>query len=198
MDIYDLGNRYNLTVKKLRRMERDGVLRIGKSTAPFYWQKVRKEIGKGKMTPFSIALAYRFPDKLEEVMNLTPANRKVIAKHFMEVELPAKMAFTYPEKFAMPVLISGAIEKHSLLTGRFLDELKKVIPEKPVDYVYVAVRIFLMCETENSMNMAAQNMVRGLQSAREEPTMLGWSHREASLYGKYKFVYHKPNVQYDL
>lgn len=67
MDIHDLNHRYGISMKKLRLMEQAGVLRVGKSQLPPYWQMVRSDLRQGKMSARSVALAYLYPDELEKI-----------------------------------------------------------------------------------------------------------------------------------
>lgn len=61
MDVHEIADRYNISLKKLRRMYKDGILKVGKSATPRHWQMVVSDIRKGKMSARSIALAYRWP-----------------------------------------------------------------------------------------------------------------------------------------
>lgn len=197
MDVYDLRNRYDISVKKLRRMERDGVLRTGKSLAPKYWQTTRTDIRKGKMCARSIALAYRYPDKLESFMLLTAADRRVIERHILSAEIPP---FFPPVAStpSIPTIIWGADTKEEGFVGRFVSILQSIIPDRPVGYLFVAVRMLLMCEKDFQIDMAAKSIQRALLNARDDPAMQGWSYREPTGQGKFRTIFKRPTSFFDL
>lgn len=197
MDVYDIRNRFDISMKKLRRMEREGFLRVGKSSIPKYWQLVRTDIRKGKMSARSTALAYRYPDKLESFMALTSADRRLIERHIRETEIPPN----FPPVVSNPkisTIIYAADIREEPYFRRFISMLQGIIPNRPVGYQFVAVRLLLMCETDFQIDLAAKSLQRALMNAREDPTMLEWAHREPTGDGKFRMVFHRPNQTYDL
>jgi hypothetical protein len=193
MDITDLHNRYDISVRKLKRMASDGVLRLGKSSASLSWQRLRSDVKKGNMSARSVALAYRFPDKLNAYLDPTHADLRVISAHFALAELPADNLDLKP----MFGLVKSATESEQILS-LFITFLKRTIPTHDVTYLYVAVRMMLSCETEPEIEQVDKYIRKALAVALVHPRMLGWSHREAGRYGKHRIIYHRPPKQYDL
>lgn len=193
MDIYECHDRYGITLKKLRLMHRDGVLRIEKEKTPEYWLKVVSDIKRARMSARSIALAFRYPQKLAKFHYLTRAHRRVLDTHFKSVELPADDL----KLFVRPTAALGAVEKHPMLMAEFIEAVQKIIPSRDVSYYYVAVRLYLACETDFQMDLMSEYMTRAFSSVRDEPSMQGWWHSEPGAYGKNHAVYHKPR-HYDL
>lgn len=76
MNIHECHARYDIGMKKLRRMHRDGVLKLDKT--PSHWQRLVSDIQKGKLSVRSIILAYRFPAKLAAITLLTARDRAVV------------------------------------------------------------------------------------------------------------------------
>lgn len=199
MDIYDFSHRYNISVKKARRIDADGRLRLGKSALRPYWQKVRSDIRKGIMSARSIALAYRYPEEVEKIMELSSAQRKVIAAHFRKAELPQIVPAPVDLGFQVSTLVWGAATGEPGLPERFIEILKSHIPETPVDYYYVAVRILLMCKDDFGIDYADKDLRRALKNAKGHPAMNGWWHLGISDDGgKQPTIYQRPKVPYDL
>lgn len=193
MDIYECRDRYRISLKKLRLMQRDRVLRVSPEKTPKYWLQTISDIQKGKLSARSIALAYRFPDKLENLHCLTGKNRQVLKTHFRLVELPgneleARLSFGTP---------LGAIEKHPYMMAQLANAVQSLMPAHDVDYYYLAVRILTPCEFDFQIDAMSEHLSRAFSSIRDEPAMQGWWHTEPSEYGKHRTLYHRPR-QYDL
>lgn len=193
MDIYECRDRYRISLKKLRLMHRDRVLNVSREKTPKYWLQTISDIQKGKLSARSIALAFRFPEKLENLHYLTGKNRRVLKAHFRSVELPgnelhARLSFS---------AAVGAVEKHPLLMAEFIEAVQKLIPSHAVDYYYLAVRILIAFELDVQISNTSHDMSRAFSSIRDEPAMHGWWHTEPCKYGKHRTLYHRPR-QYDL
>lgn len=193
MDIYECRDCYRISLKKLRRMRRDGVLRIEREKTPEYWLRAISDIQKGKLSARSIALAFRFPDKLEKVHYLTHAKRKFLADNFKSLGLPGD-ELDIELRFVAPL---GAVEKHPFLMQQFIEAVQRLIPSHDVNYYYLAVRILLTCDTDFQIDLMSQNLTRAFSSIRDEPAMEGWWHPEPGAYGKNHAVYHRPR-RFDL
>jgi hypothetical protein len=193
MDIYECRNRYRISLKKLRIMQRDRVLNVSRDKTPRYWLQAISDIQKGKLSARSIALGFRFPEKLENLHYLTGENRRVLKAHFRSVELPGN-ELDSSLSLAAPI---GAVEKHPLLMSQFIEAVQKLIPPHDVDYYYLAVRILITCEFDFQISDIAEWMTRAFSSIRDEPAMKGWWHTEACAYGKNRTLYHRPR-HYDL
>lgn len=193
MDIHECHDRYGITLKKLRRMQRDGILKIEKDKTPEYWRRVISDIAKGKMSARSIALAFRFPEKLDRISSLTRTQRLIIESHFKSVELPD---FDRALRVRSTITV-GMVEKHPMLSAEFIGTVQRIIPSRYVSYYYVAVRLYLACETDFHIDLMSKYMTRAFSSARDEPAMQGWWHREPGPYEKKHVIYHRPR-HYDL
>jgi hypothetical protein len=193
MDIYECHDRYRITLKKLRHMHRDGVLKIEKDKTPEYWLRAISDIQKGKLSARSIALAALFPEKLDKIYHLTRQNRRILDSHFKSIKLTSKEV-DLSLKFVAAV---GAVEKHPILLADFIAAVQKLIPSHDVNYHYLAVRILLTCETDHQVSLMAEYMTRAFSSIRDESAMRGWWHTEPGAYGKNHTIYHRP-IRYDL
>ncbi|MBO9581863.1 MAG: hypothetical protein J7498_13310 [Sphingobium sp.] len=196
MDIHEMNDRYGISMKKLRRMYQDGILKIGKSATPKYWQMVISDIRKGKMSARSIALAYRSPKQLEELARLTPRDRNILREHFKLAGLPHTNLDLEDHSFLAPC---GAAENNPRYLADFIEGLKKVIPAQNVFYEFVAVRwLLLKCNQDVDIYNTADFLPKALFYARADPSFKEWWHKEPHLYGKYRIVYHRPQSRYDL
>jgi len=195
MDIHEIADHYDISLKKLRRLHKDGHLKVGKSATPKYWQMVVSDIRKGKMSARSIALAYRFPKRLEELIRFTPRDRKTLREHFELAGIPFEKLDLGEKAYLAPV---GAAESDPRYLEDFVTGLKKMIPPQNVYYEFIAVRwLTVKCDFDVNIANISNYIPRALFNAREDPSFAGWWHKEAHLYGKHRMVYHRP-VEYDL
>lgn len=199
MDIHDINLEFNISLKKLRRMEKAGVLRIGKSKLPPHWQAVRKDIRKGKLSARSIALACRYPNMVGSIMDLTRRQRSLISEQIAAAELPPIIS---PPEESIPstlAIVCGAATEGGWLLMRFIQMLQALIPDKEVGHHYVAVRILLMCKNEYGIDGAYEYLLRALMNAKDRPEMAVWWHREKTGEGsKHRTIYHRPKIAFDL
>lgn len=194
MDIYQFHEHYRISLKKSRLMQRDGVLKVEDDKTEKYWRQVIADIKKGKMSARSIALAYRYPGKLNRIAKLTLRDRRVISSHFVSVEFPAE-DIELDMMFAATI---GAIEKEQHSMTQLIGAIKKVIPDHDVSYYYVAVRILLFaCQTDFQINLMAEDLARSFASVRDEDSMRGWWHTVPGRYDQEATIYHRPK-DYDL
>lgn len=196
MDIHEIADCYGISLRKLRRMHKDGHLKVGKSATPKYWQMVVSDIRKGKMSARSIALAYRSPKRLEELARLTPRDRRILREHFELARLPFSNLDLDDNSYIAPV---GAADNEPRYLSDFIEALKKIIPDEDVCYEFIAVRWLLTkCDFDVTIANISDTLPKALFFAREDPSFSGWWRKEPHLYGKYRVIYHRPPVQYDL
>lgn len=192
MDIYECHDEFRISFKKLRLMQRRGVLNVSRDKTPKYWLQAISDIRKGKLSARSIALAFRFPEKLEKLHFLTSKNRRALHEHFRSIELPGNEPDTRLNVSA-PLAVT---EKHPWATAQFIDAVKDLIPAHDVDYYYLAVRLLIMCESDFQVDLMSGRMSNAFSSIRDEPAMQGWWHREPTSYGDHRIIYHRE--RYDL
>lgn len=193
MDIHECNERYGITLKKLRRMERDGILKIEQQKTPNWWRQVLIDIRKGKMSARSIVLAFRYPEKLEKLSSFTRAERRIIDSSFDTSEV-MKQSVKAPY---LGGLVFGAAEDNDILLKHFITTLKNLIPDRDVRYAYVAVRLLLTCDTDRQIQDMSEKITRALSNAKDSSLMNGWWHLEPGPYGTKYTVYHTPR-KYDL
>ena len=199
MDINDLNLKFGISLRKLRSMEKAGVLRIGKSQLPKHWQMLRSDIKKGKMSARSIALAYRYPTELDKVTEISSRQRAMVKLQIQAAGLPMAVPSPVDRVPSINAIICGAATEWGDYLERFIQILKTQIPELDVGYYYVAVRILLMCKNEYGIDSAYQYLCRALSKAKDKPEMAGWWHREnTSEEGVHRTIYHRPKPTFDL
>ena len=128
MDIYDINLEFGISLKKLRRMEKAGVLRVGKSKLPRHWQAVRNDIRKGKLSARSIALAYRYPRELEKVTEISGRQRTMINEHILAAALPLVVPAPVESVPTITAIICGAATEGGKYLERFIQIAKSEIP----------------------------------------------------------------------
>ncbi|MDZ4314743.1 MAG: hypothetical protein U0989_08265 [Azonexus sp.] len=199
MDIHDIYLKYDISKQKLRRMEKGGVLRVGKSELPKHWQMVRTDIRKGKLSARSIALAYRLPKFVDSIIDLSSSQRSMIGKHFVAANLPENIPAPDEDISSMAGLICGAATEGGHYLDRFIRLVQALIPNKEVGYDYVAVRILLMAKNEYDIDGAFHYLRRALLKAKDKPEMAGWwrSEKTGGASGT-RTIYHRPKVDFDL
>lgn len=194
MDIFECHDLYKISMKKLRQMLSDGILKLESEKTARYWRQTILDIKKGKMSARSIALAYRFPEYLEKLVELSLRDRRVIASHFDAVEFPIA-DIDLKMTFAAPI---GAIEKNPVLLNEFIQKIQQIIPEQDVSYYYVAARLMLYtCKTDFQINLMSERLSRAFASAKEESSMQGWWFAKTGNNNQDLTVYHRPK-RYDL
>lgn len=199
MDIYDIRLTFDISLKKLRHMEKAGVLRVGKSQIPRHLQKVRSDIHKGKLSARSIALVYRYPNEIEKMMVLSARHRLLIEQHIQKAELPKIVPSPVESRPGISTIICGAATEGGIWLERFTEMLKLHIPEKSVEHAYIAVRIYLMCQNQYEINGASEYLNRAILKAKDSPVMEGWWHREKTGGPRgYRTIYHRPPIYFDL
>ncbi len=199
MDIHDINLEFGISLRKLRRMEKAGVLRVGKSKLPRHWQAVRNDIQKGKLSSRSIALAYRYPNMVESITDLSRRQRTMIKEHILAAALPIVVPSPVESVPSITGIICGAATEGEKYLERFIQILKTQIPEQEVGYHYVAVRILLMCKNEYGLDGAYEYLRRALLKAKDSAEMAGWWHREKTGEGsEHRTIYHRPKIAFDL
>ena len=174
MNILECNARFDISLRKLRLMLKAGVLNV--TATPDYWQRVRSDMRKGKMSARSVALAFAFRDKFEATTDLTSFDRKVLSQHFASAGLP-------PTDLPKSYLFTA-------VTGAGLNETKWLN--------ILAVRILLTCQTDYQMNLMSNYLVRAFTNARNHPDMRGWWSKQLIAPGKHRIIYARPNLKYDL
>lgn len=199
MDIYDLNHIYGISLKKLRRMEKDGVLRTGKSQLPKYWQMVRSDIHKSKLSARSIALAYQYPRDLEKMINLSRRHRSLIDDYIRKIDLPKMAPPPVETEIRVSTVVFAAVSEGGIWLDRFIAILQSHIPEKAVNYHYVAVRILLMCGNPHNIDLASEVLRQAILKARDHPSMAGWWSTQATQNEKeYPTIFRRPTAAFDL
>lgn len=199
MDIHDINLEFGISLRKLRRMEKAGALRVGKSQLAKHWQMVRSDIRKGKLSARSIALAYRFPKFVPSITDLSIRQQAVIEEHFVAADLPNDV----PEPIESTPTIGSIIHLATISGGHFLDRfvriVQSVVPETEVGHHYIAVRILLMCKNEYDIDYAYKYLRRALLKAKDRPEMAGWWRSEKTgERGERRTIYRRPEPVFDL
>ncbi|MCL4673281.1 MAG: hypothetical protein KJZ64_10175 [Sphingomonadaceae bacterium] len=198
MDIHDINLEFGISLTKLRRMEKAGVLRVGKSQLPKHWQMVRSDIRKGKLSARSIALAYRFPKFVPSITDLSKRQRAVIEEHFASADLSRDVPEPVESTPAIATIVCSAATDGRFV-DRFIQILQAQIPDKDVGHHYVAVRILLMCRNEFGMDIAYEYLRRALSKVKDRPEMAGWWRSEkAGERNERRTIYRRPDADFDL
>lgn len=192
MTLLEMNTRYRISMRKLRWMNKEGVLKC--ENAPDYWQRAVQNVRDGKLSVRSIALAYKFPDHLEALMTLTPSNRKTLRQHFKAVELPTE---NLPkESVAIPVC--GAANGDARYMAILISQVQALILDRPVTYAYLGTRLLLSCDTAHQINLMYDELAGAFTNLRKEPLMNGWWRKEPDGKGDYLIVYQRPATALDL
>jgi hypothetical protein len=178
-------------------MERDGVVKFGKSLMPSHWQKVFRDMRKGRMTALSIALAVKYPQRLNEFSiysSVTDNDQRTLRNSIESCDL--RETFVASESLATPMCGSSINEVKYI--KKIVCYLKSILPEYPVTHHYIAVRMLLSCPNENLMVQMAKDISRGFYHVRSYEGMTGWWHSVPDKKGKNATFYSRPKLEYDL
>lgn len=184
MNIHEMAEKYAISVRKLRRLEKDGHLRVD-STETAIVSEMRSYLNKGNPLPAKHLLA----------LFETPAIRLELGKQSIKAdkELAALGdAKSQAAPYSLVAEIPGAAEDSDDSRRAIMDWLCRVLVAHPgaVNHSWVAVRLLLNCP-ENMRSQIAPLIPRALLNIRKRVSFASWWRTEW-IAGKNLTIYQRP------
>ena len=167
MDIHQVAERFRVSVRKLRAMEKLGILKLEPENP--YLSKVRYYVGKSQPIPV-LPLLYLVenPDAILELgKSVYEAQSQVDA-----LELEDNSAA--PAAISMTVDLAATRDNPAAVEG-LCDWLQAVIPSRPVPYHFLAVRLLLGAKPAARAFIAGR-IHKALLNVRALERFAGWSY----------------------
>lgn len=182
MNIHEMAEKYAISVRKLRRLEKDGHLRVD-STETAIVSEMRSYLNKGNPLPAKHLLA----------LFETPAIRLELGKQSPKAdkELTALGdAKSQAAPYSLVAEIPGAAEDSDESREFLMQWLARVLPEHGVNHSWVAVRLLLNCP-ENMRSQISPLIPKALLNIRKRKEFaLYW--RTEWIAGKNLTIYQCP------
>lgn len=164
MNIYEVAERHKLSLKKLRAMDKDGLLRLDESASAS--DPIRATLIKGNPLPVP-----QLVQLIEE-----PSLLMDLGKYARAAETQVA-ALAKPENGIAPKPVAAAVtdaaKNDPEAVAILVDWLKKVIPASPVGHAYVATRLLLGIPA-SIRKYEAPRIGRALLNCRNHPAFVGW------------------------
>ena len=188
MNIFEVAEEFKISLKKLQRMDKRGILRLdGNATAA---DAMRLKLINGDALPVWMVVQL-----IEE-----PALVLELGKYAGEAQSLLN-TLGKPKQEAAPVEVAAAIPDAAKndpgQVAILIAWLKETIPARPVGHAYLASRILLGIAPA-ARKFEAPRIGRALLNCRNSPTMAGW-HRTIAGPSQNSTVYQKgANLPLDL
>lgn len=164
MNIFDAAERYKISLKKLRAMDKDGLLRLDESAKAS--DPIRATLVKGNALPVA-----QLVQLIEE-----PALLLDLGKYASAAKGQVD-ALGHPEREPAPkpaaAAVTDAAKNDPEAVALLVDWLKSVIPACPVGHAYLATRLLLGIPA-GLRKSEAPRIGRALLNCRNHPALAGW------------------------
>lgn len=180
MNIFEISEKHKISVKKLRAMDKDGLLRHDASTTAL--DEIRSTLKTGnRLSVAQLVHLVELPAGLLELGKYAEKARVQIA----ELDNPAGQVA--PREVAAQIL--EAFEKQPAAVAALVEWFKTIIPAHPVGHAYLATRL-LLGVPEASRRFDVPRLARVMAHCREHPGFAGWWRKEKSV-SRNRTVYQK-------
>lgn len=178
--VEEMSSRYAISLKKLRRMERDGVLNV-EAGDPTILQMLSALRSGNQLSVSQCVDLLTAPALFAQLGGYETKARGQLAL-LGSVVVPA------PDSAAMAIVDAAAYDAGAL--ERLADWIKATIPEQPCTHHYLAVRLLLGVQT-NLRQYEAPRIPRAFLNVRKSGLLAGWF-EIVKQRGKNATIYHRP------
>jgi hypothetical protein len=180
MNIFEISEKHKISVKKLRAMDKDNLLRHDASTTAL--DEIRSTLKTGnRLNVGQLVYLVENPGGLLELGKYASKAEAQLA----ELDNPAGQVA--PREVA--ALILDAFEKQPAAIAKLVEWLKTVIPAHPVGHAYLATRLLLGVQ-ENMRRHDTPRLQRAMMNCRDHPAFDGWWRTEKTV-SRNRTVYQK-------
>lgn len=181
MNIFEISEKHKISVRKLRALDKDGLLRHDASTTIL--DEMRATFREGnKLNVAQLVYLIENPGGILELGKYASKAQTQLA----ELDIPESQKA--PREVAAQIL--DAFEKEPGAIVALIAWLKTIIPEHPVGHAYIATRL-LLGVPENVRRYDIPRLQRALMNCRDHPSFEGWHRKEKSV-SRTRTVYQKP------
>ncbi len=164
MNIFECAEKYRISLKKLRLMERDGILRLDQSASAT--DPIRACLTKGNPLPVSMLVQLvEEPSLLLELGRHTRAAESQVSALGKPQKEPAIKAAA--------AAVSDAAKNDPEAVAVLCDWLRSIIPARPVGHSYIAARLLLGIPPA-IRKFEGPRIGRALLNCRNSPGLAGW------------------------
>ena len=180
LTIYEMSEKYNVSIRKLRRMQKDGCLRSDSSGDPLA-DEMRSQLQTGR--PLSVRHLVALHDKPALVGEIGPYQDSAKAQINALGRIVPAPEDIWPD-------LSAAASHDPEAIARLIAWAKETIPDRPVHHHYLAIRLVL-ATPEPLRKHEYPRLNRVFLNMRKSPGFAGWFTIEQK--GKRRVTwYHKP------
>lgn len=180
MNIFEISERHKISVKKLRAMDKDNLLRHDASTTTLDEMRATLKTGN-RLNVGQLVHLIEAPAGLLELGKYAGKAQSQLA------ELDNPTGQVAPREVAAQIL--DAFEKQPAAIAALVEWLKSVIPAHPVGHAYIATRL-LLGVPENMRKHDTARLQRAMMNCRDHPAFSGWWRTEKSV-SRNRTVYQK-------
>lgn len=166
MNIYEVAERHTLSLKKLRAMDKDGLLRLDESANAS--DPIRTTLINGDPLP-----VWQLVQLIDE-----PGLLLDLGKYAARAE-SLLTALAKPQQEAAPIEVAASIpdaaKNDPEQVAILIAWLKQVIPARPVGHAYLAVRLLLGVPL-GTRKFEAPRLGRAFLNCRNSTALAGWWH----------------------
>jgi hypothetical protein len=188
MNIHEFCRDFRISLKKARRIEEAGLLRLD-AVESEYGEKIRQQLSKGQpLTTIHFVAICEEPSILVELGRYGKRAEKQLE------------ALGNVRQEAAPVeivaLISDAAKGYKQAIVPMVAWMKQVIPIDPVRHHWIATRLLLGVPAK-SRRFDVDRIIPALGHCRKHPDLAGWWRIE-TIKGRNATIYQRPETPYDL
>lgn len=171
MNIYEISEKAKISVKKLRVLDKLGVLRHDASTTALDEIRATLKIGNKLNVGQLVHLIENRAGLLELGKYAAKAEAQLAA-------LGNPLEQVAPREIAAQIL--EAFEKEPAAVAALVGWFKTIIPAHPVGHSYIATRL-LLGVPEDARRFEIPRLQRVMMNCREHPAFAGWHRKEKSV-----------------
>jgi hypothetical protein len=188
MNIYELANKFDISIRKVRKMQKAGVLLIDDTEHPIADQ-MRLALSCGQPLSTVHLLALIKNPKLAWQLGSYEKRARTQAAALGDVKAGAA-----PLQIAAEICLAAQNDEDGIST--LIAWMRETIPARPVGHHYIAVRLALglpeQCRAED-----VRRIPRALQNCRQRSSFAGWWRTE-QVGTRNRIFYRQPEKPFDL
>jgi hypothetical protein len=181
MNIFEISDKAKISVKKLRLLDKLGVLRHDASTTEL--DAIRATLKTGnRLNVGQLVQLIENPGGLLELGKYASKASAQLA------ELDNPKGQVAPREISAQIL--EAFEKQPDAVAALVGWCKSIIPAHPVGHAYIATRL-LLGVPENVRHFDVPRLQRVMMNCRDHPEFAGWWKQEKSVSSRNRTIYQK-------
>jgi hypothetical protein len=182
VNIFEISDRHGISVKKLRALDKDGVLRHDASTTPL--DEIRATLKTGNRLNVG-----QLVHLIENRAGLLELGKYAEKSRAQLAEIGDTKGQEAPREIAGQIL--EAFEREPAAVAALVAWAKTIIPARPVGHSYIAARL-LLGVPEGSRGYDVPRLRRVMMNCREHADFAGWwRHEKDASTSRNRTIYQK-------